>query len=267
MPGDYVSDYTVKFGSFEAEEVALARHTCHVVLGEQRMAHSAFADIGCHIGNYSVELGSDFGTILAVDAVASYVHVARANLAWNGLDLKSHVLHCAVSDHDGKVPVRFERTGNLGNARITDAAAATEAGSEVLQVDALMLDSLLERTGIADLAFVKIDVEGHEEAVLCGAAKIISSAKPLIQVEVDQGHLPSVTGLLREMHADYEAWQVARGDPRLRHVFQRLWMAIKRGGNPLFMCRLDPEVPNTRHLPCVLFIPKKIDPKLLQVGA
>ena len=267
MAGDYVSDYTAKFGSFEAEEIALARHACRVTLGAKRMARGALVDIGCHIGNYSVELGGDFGAVLAVDAMASYVHITRANLAWNRLDAKACVMHCAVSDHEGEAHLAFQRSGNLGHAHLSTHVQGEAAGVEMIDVEAATLDTLVGRAGLSEVAYIKIDVEGHEAAVLRGAAQTITSAQPLIQVEIDQGHLPAVMDLLREMNVDYQAWQVARGDPRQHGFLPRLWTALRSGGNPLFLRQLDPHTPNPRHLPCVLLLPGAIDPYRLQVPA
>ena len=63
----------------------------------------------------------------------------------------------------------------------TDAAAAYET-HRVMQVRADRLDNVY--SGVA--GFIKIDVEGHEQAVLDGAVQTIGRCLPRILVELEQ---------------------------------------------------------------------------------
>lgn len=253
MPGDYVSGYTAKFGSFEAEEIAVARQVCRHGLGAGRLAHSTMLDMGCHIGNYSVELGPIFGRVVAVDAVQSYAHVARANLAWNGLEDKSTVVCAAISDREGEVRLHMERHGNLGHARVSRDGDASQEAATV--VPAVSLDALMQRLDVQDVSFIKFDIEGHEIAALQGALQTIRRHAPVIQVEVDKGNLPAVLDCMRQTGVAYEAWQVVRGDPARKGGLVRLWTALRAGGNPVFVQKLVGQEANARHLPCVLLVP------------
>jgi len=253
MPGDYVSGYTAKFGSFEAEEIAVARQICLHRLGAERLACSAMVDLGCHIGNYSVELGPIFGAVVAVDAVQSYTHVARANLAWNGLEGKSTVVCAAISDRGGEVRLHMERHGNLGHARVSHDGGEEQGAA--INVPAVTLDALIQQLDVRDVSFIKFDIEGHEIAALQGALQTIRQHAPLIQVEVDKGNLPTVLERMRQTGVAYEAWQVVRGNPASRGRLLRLWAALRAGGNPVFVQRLLGNEPNSRHLPCVLLVP------------
>lgn len=253
MPGDYVSGYTTKFGSFEAEEIAVARQVCRQALGTERLARSAMLDLGCHIGNYSVELGPDFGAVVAVDAVQSYVHVARANLAWNGLENKSTVVCSAISDREGEVRLHMERHGNLGHARVSREGDAASGATAL--VPAISLDALVQQLGIQAVSFIKFDIEGHEIAALQGALQTIRQHAPVVQVEVDKGNLPAVLDRMRQTGVAYEAWQVVRGNPARKGGLARLWAALRAGGNPVYVQKLAEHQANARHLPCVLLVP------------
>ena len=44
----------------------------------------------------------------------------------------------------------------------------------------------LDDMGIANCSFIKIDVEGHEEAVLDGATALITSQRPVLMIELDE---------------------------------------------------------------------------------
>ncbi len=257
MPGDYVSGYTTKFGAFEAEEIAVARQVCRHAFGADRLARSTMVDLGCHIGNYSVELGPAFAAVLAVDAVQSYAHVARANLAWNGLEGRSTVVCAAISDFEGELLLEMERHGNLGHARVGSAEGRAPDAVGVVRVRASSLDTLLRDHSLLPVAYIKFDIEGHEIAALRGGRETIHQHTPVIQVEVDAGNLPAVLAQVADAGVGYDAWQVVRGDPRCTGRLARLWSALRCGGNPVFVQKLSGAT-NRRHLPCVLLVPQAL---------
>lgn len=249
MAGDYVSNYTAQFGAFEAEEIAVTRRVCLASIGAARMGDAVFLDVGCHIGNYSVELGPSFGRTVAIDAMEPMTHVTRANLSWNGLGARSTVVCAAVSDRDGELSIQIERDGNLGHARVTREASA-------VKVRASRLDALAAEQHCTDVGLIKFDVEGHEIEALRGAAETIRRCQPVIQVEVDRNHLPAILDAIRETGVGYVAWQVARGDRAGTGPWRRLWTALRRGGNPVYLRRMTATETNRRHLPCVLLVPE-----------
>lgn len=261
MPGDWVSDFTTQFGTFEPEEIHIARYLCQQAFGVEHMARSAMVDVGCHIGNYSVELGPQFGMVVALDAVSSFAHVTRANLAWNGLADKSHVLCMAAAARAGRVELKLDRTGNLGHTHVVEhhknlSASGTDSAELVEAID---LDSLLKRMEVGRVSFIKIDVEGGEVEALAGAARTIEQDQPLIQVEVDRGNLASVVASVQHPGASYTAWRLVRGHPIRRSLPARVLTILLTGGNRVYLQRLDPARGNTRNLPCVLLIPDSLD--------
>ena len=48
------------------------------------------------------------------------------------------------------------------------------------------------------VGFIKIDVEGHEEAVLRGAAQTIARNRPVLMIEIEERHNPGALGRLFE---------------------------------------------------------------------
>lgn len=253
MPGDWVSDVTTQFGTFEREEIRVARHLCLHAFGADALARSTLVDVGCHIGNYSVELGPSFGRIIALDAVRTFTHVTQANLAWNGLADKAQVICAAAAARAGRVQLQLDRMGNLGHARVMDCADSTTTHGT--RVDAVDLDSLLQRLDAGRITFIKIDVEGGEVAVLAGASAIIRQHQPIIQAEVNKGHLASVVAQVQHRGVSYSAWRLVRGAPVRRSLPRRVLTILLAGGNRVYLQRLDPASPQTRNLPCVFLIP------------
>ena len=267
MPGDWVSDFTTRFGTFEPEEIRVARHLCLHAFGAEQMARSAMLDVGCHIGNYSVELGRYFGMVLALDAVPSFAHVTRANLAWNGLADRSHVLCMAAAARAGPLQLQLDRAGNLGHAQVValDHGRRRADGSDVELVEGMDLDSLLERMEVGRVSFIKMDIEGSEVDALAGAARTIAQHRPLIQVEVDKGNLASVVASVQRPGVSYAAWRLVHGNPARHSLPTRVLTILLAGGNRVYLQRLDPARGNTQVLPCVFLIPDSLELPLADI--
>lgn len=101
------------------------------------------------------------------------------------------VHRAAVSDHAGQTILRIpwredveqHGTATIESAnKLSDAENIKEVDCEIVTLD----ESINEPVG-----FIKIDVEGHELAVLHGAQGIISRDKPVIMVESEQRHNPA----------------------------------------------------------------------------
>jgi len=60
------------------------------------------------------------------------------------------------------------------------------------QIELETLDSMK----IPDVRFIKIDVEGHELEVLCGAQETIRQDRPHLLIEVREKHLSEIRNLL-----------------------------------------------------------------------
>ena len=103
----------------------------------------------------------------------------------------------ALSDHSGTVEIRFPK-GNHSWATIapTNQLELASEAIERLQIPMCPLDQF----GFEDAAFIKIDVEGHEESVLKGASRTIAASQPNFLIEIEERHsagsVERVRGLL-----------------------------------------------------------------------
>jgi FkbM family methyltransferase len=83
----------------------------------------------------------------------------------------------ALSDSSGTVELRSPVVNGVvvtGCSTISDEAAATYPGLRAVEVPMERLDSVYR----GNVGFIKIDVEGHEQAVLDGAIEIIRRCRP-----------------------------------------------------------------------------------------
>ncbi len=139
-----------------------------------------FGDIGANAGSYTVLAGTVAGAdVIAVEPVPETVERLRRNVELNGSNGRVEIRAVAVGDRTGTV--RFTVDRDTIN-RIADDGSDDRG---VVEVPIDTLDRIFaERVPL----LLKIDVEGHEAAVLAGASHLLSDRrlKALI-VEVGSG--------------------------------------------------------------------------------
>ena len=96
------------------------------------------------------------------------------------------VSQTALSNHTGSATLRVprHRRGGFSNqgASLSDVKVADDFRG--VPVEAKRLDDL----GIEDVGFIKIDVEGFEQAVLEGARATIARDRPSLLIEMEEAH-------------------------------------------------------------------------------
>ena len=153
-------------------------------------------DIGASIGIYAAEMARYAAKVIAFEANPAVAAFTRSVAARN-----VEVINVALSSKAGTTTLKIPR--NPGGATI-DELATIEPGnplhasdSETVQVETKRLDEL----GITNCSFIKIDVEGHEEAVLDGASALIAAQRPVLMVELNEDFNPGVVQRLAARYA------------------------------------------------------------------
>lgn len=123
-----------------------------------------FLDVGSNIGSFTVLASGVCGaTSWAFEPDPDNLAALKRNISLNGLEDRVTVLEVAAGDTDGTVS--FTR----GMGTMNRIARSGEAPGR--QVPIARLDSLI---GDRRPAMIKMDVEGHEEAVIRGARKVLA---------------------------------------------------------------------------------------------
>jgi FkbM family methyltransferase len=98
-----------------------------------------------------------------------------------------NVQDVALSDKRGRAQLRLPKD-NIAWATLAATnrleLADPARGFETVDVEARTLDEYDFR----DVSFIKIDVEGHEEAVLKGAQRTLSTNRPSLLIEIEERH-------------------------------------------------------------------------------
>lgn len=166
-------------------------------VGSQLQPGQVAVDVGCHKGAYTYWMRRRVGpggAVFAFEPQPKQVDYLRRAFSAMRFDNVS-VVPKAVSDRSGRLPLHLPEGAGLTHAASLEDHAAnhrTEATTGApaysrLEVEVTTLDhffSIEERQP----DFIKIDVEGHESAVLAGAKSLIESRHPTLLVECESRH-------------------------------------------------------------------------------
>jgi FkbM family methyltransferase len=191
-----------------ASAIAYAHRRFEPVLGQVRTfvsPHQTAIDVGAWYGPWThwlARVSRDVVTVEANPELAAFVaRTAPANV---------RVVSAAASDSAGSAelwlppggrgtegraslyPPPLPRPGHeRGHDSGREPAPGARAPGRVVQVTTIRLDEL----DVSDVGVIKIDVEGHELAVLRGAEGIIRRWRPTLVVEVEDARSPAAQTL------------------------------------------------------------------------
>jgi FkbM family methyltransferase len=137
-------------------------------------------EVGANIGVHTVFLAGQVGrkgAVVAFEPQRIIYQTLCANLALNNIP-NVHCFNTALGAAPGSVfvpPINYWELGNFGGVPL---GGYTEGESVTL----FTLDSY----NLSPCHFLKVDVEGMEEQVLRGAAKLIAEKRPILYVENDK---------------------------------------------------------------------------------
>lgn len=156
----------------------------HFIVPEGRAA----IDVGANTGAYAVRLGLLCDRVVAVEPWPEACRILRAAAMPN-----VEVVDCALSDRAGRATLRAP----LDEAGAEEVALASlepaDGPARALEVETRRLDEFAAE----DVGFLKIDVEGHEMAVLRGGAALIAARRPVALVEAEDRHRPGAVAACR----------------------------------------------------------------------
>jgi FkbM family methyltransferase len=136
-------------------------------------------DVGANIGVYTVVALSRGAKALAFEPALVAREALGRNIQLNHGRERTDVFACALADFEGTA--RF--TTDLENSnRLVDSTNG--AG---VAVDVRTLDAVLQELTIDTVTVLKVDVEGHDEAVLRGASSLLERDRPAVVVEIWSG--------------------------------------------------------------------------------
>lgn len=136
-------------------------------------------DVGANIGVYSIYVSSlpKLRQVHAFEPAPEAFGLLTRNVALQSTASKIKTYDLALSSQAGQVQFNLISPLSGANGIVT----AVPRSGEVIRIPAKRLDDVLSFSG--ERASVKIDVEGHEFAVLSGARAFLQSNQCYVQVE------------------------------------------------------------------------------------
>jgi len=140
----------------------------------------------------AVDAGANKGVYTYwLERLSRHVHAYEPNpkmfnILKRGVGVKASVHHAALSDQAGAFALRIPKSdsGRYSNqgASLNHAKVGDRYG------EVMVATRRLDDEGLDDVGFIKIDVEGHEMAVLDGALATIQRDRPTLLIEMEQQH-------------------------------------------------------------------------------
>ncbi len=141
-------------------------------------------DVGASAGIYSVRMSGLVSRCIAFEPRPLQARELRQMAMHASLPIQ--VEEIAVSDAPGRTILRI-LVDDPGRSTIEpDNVLVDEDGSTSESVE--VLTRTLDSFGYAPVGFLKVDVEGHELAVLHGAIALLRTQRPRVLVEVEDRH-------------------------------------------------------------------------------
>jgi FkbM family methyltransferase len=158
-------------------------------------------DVGANCGLYTRQLARLSRQVHAFEPSRQMARLLRRTSASN-----VSVHEIALSDHDGDAELFIPQGDNGLVHGLASLEPRTESSTELVstQVPTARLDAVVHQ----DVAFVKIDVEGHELNVLNGAVELLERSQPVFLVEAEDRHRAQATRLIFEFfrHKSYRGF-------------------------------------------------------------
>jgi FkbM family methyltransferase len=167
-------------------------------------------DIGANLGVYAWHLAR-----LSAGVVAFEPQPGLAASLRDAFGDRVRVEQAALSDEDGEAVLRVPSERMMtGRATIEAANALDGFDTREVRVPTRRLDGY----GLGRVGFMKIDVEGHELAVLRGADAVLRRDRPSLIVESEDRHRPGAVAELRRTLGEHGYRGFALCDGRLRDI-------------------------------------------------
>lgn len=149
-------------------------------------------DVGAHKGGWTYWLHKAVGPggrVIAFEPQPDLSRCLAESLrprAFRNVTLEEVALSAHVGSAELLVPGGPGSTSP--SASLNQVVRELEAETQVIEVPTTTLDAYADEHGLGRVAFVKVDVEGHELEVLDGAAETLARDRPTLLVESEARH-------------------------------------------------------------------------------
>ena len=168
---DYITQKIILDGWFEKRELYAAEK----FFSSMQLDKKICIDAGANIGNHSLFFSRIFERVFSFEPNKEVFKLLAINAA-----SVSNVKPFNLGLSDKKETLKaFIDKGNLSSGKIVEDLDS----NDIFQVE--KLDNFKSENNLAKISYLKIDIEGHEEAALRGAKEILISDSPVVSLEME----------------------------------------------------------------------------------
>jgi len=175
-PAQWLDDWHAEFVSSDAGEYEISKVASFID------RNRAAVDVGSLDGVYARHFVDNARKVYVFEANPICAEFLR-----KALPREVVIENVALSNGAGSVTLRVPKH----NGRAVNALGTIESSNDLdfAQVKRFQVPTKsLDEFDLQDVGFMKIDVEGHEEAVVAGAEKLLDRWRPALMIEIEERH-------------------------------------------------------------------------------
>jgi FkbM family methyltransferase len=153
--------------------------------------NSVAFDVGANVGFWTIPIALKLrpaGRVYAFEPVSSNSVRLRDNAKLNDVSDVVGIHEVGLSDRTETVEISlredFSNGSSTGNAAIV--IDNSDKHYRCITVDVVALYQIFQSLTLRRLDFMKVDIEGHEDRFLTGAASVIAEFRPIIYMEINE---------------------------------------------------------------------------------
>ncbi|PCI48051.1 MAG: hypothetical protein COB49_06420 [Alphaproteobacteria bacterium] len=182
LPSDYIGQHIISNGLYE-EHLLKGLFDKFFTKYLIEFSENTVLDIGANIGNHSCFFSNYFNSVLAFEPNDTVFAILKANIVINNIK-NITAKNFGLSDKDAELTFIENTDGNLGGSGFCKKSHEMRGIRKLLPVR--KGDTIIEgEFGNNQIKLIKIDVEGHELAVLQGLKNTIHKFHPIILFETN----------------------------------------------------------------------------------
>lgn len=170
---DYIGRCLIRDGIYDGETLEFIDR-----LLSQRLKNATILDIGANIGNHALAFSRLANQVYAFEPVPETYDLLEKNIDQNKIN---NILpfNFALSDSNDIAKI-YLSDKNAGQSSLYQRESNQSGSVEVRLRNG---DEVFEENNLGSVDLIKIDVEGHEPAVIKGLSATIASFKPIVILE------------------------------------------------------------------------------------
>lgn len=152
-------------------------------------------DIGADVGEFTIAMLRSSQSVIAFEPRPAQARDLAAMFKAVGAAVRVEAV--ALSDQVGVATMRLVESEPGRSTIDTDNVLSDVSGGRVQSIDVPV--KRLDDLNLDNVGLIKIDVEGHEPAVLRGAAQTLTRNRPAVVVEAEERHHPNAVAEIAEL--------------------------------------------------------------------